>query len=589
MTKTIRRIEAQIPITTRKKRVAAYARVSLDTERLENSLSAQISYYSAFIQRNPSWEYAGVFADNGISGTSADRTEFQRLMAECEAGHIDIILTKSISRFARNTLDTLTAVRRLQELGIEVQFEKEHIHTLSDKGELLLTLLASFAQEESRSISENVKWGVRKRMKKGIPNGRFRILGYRWQGDKLVIVPEEAAVVRRIYQDFLNGKSRLETERALNAEGIRTINGCRFQDSSLKVILTNVTYTGNLLLQKEYITDPINGKRRKNHGELPQYYVENTHEAIIDQATFDYVQQEMTRRKALGAQANKSLNLTCFSGKIKCPYCHVSYMHNPHRRKSNIDYWICGSRKKKKVGDGCPVKGAMSEVALKKCCAEVLGLEEFDEIVFAEKIEHLEVPEKGHLTFFMRDGSVFTRECRNTGHQDCWTKEHCAVASEYRLKHSSERAGSTCFTGKIKCGFCGMNYQRATQSNADKKTRYWRCPSKGEPDKKGLREDHLREFCAEVLHIDTFDEAAFTQAIDHITVSPDAVLEFQFNDGHAEIHNWSYERHGHKWTAAQRARFSETMKRHYTPERRQTMSEKMKQIRKERGAQWRKE
>lgn len=326
MTKTIRRIEAQIPITTRKKRVAAYARVSLDTERLENSLSAQISYYSAFIQRNPSWEYAGVFADNGISGTSTDRTEFQRLMAECEAGHIDIILTKSISRFARNTLDTLTAVRRLRELGIEVQFEKEHIHTLSDKGELLLTLLASFAQEESRSISENVKWGVRKRMKKGIPNGRFRILGYRWQGDKLVIVPEEAAVVRRIYQDFLNGKSRLETERALNAEGIRTINGCRFQDSSLKVILTNVTYTGNLLLQKEYITDPINGKRRKNHGELPQYYVENTHEAIIDQATFDYVQQEMTRRKALGAQANKSLNLTCFSGKIKCPYCHVSYM-----------------------------------------------------------------------------------------------------------------------------------------------------------------------------------------------------------------------------------------------------------------------
>ena len=231
----------------------------------------------------------------------------------------------------------------------------------------------------------------------------------------------------------------------------------------------------------------------------------------------------------------------------------------------------------------------MSEVALKKCCAEVLGLEEFDEIVFAEKIEHLEVPEKGHLTFFMRDGSVFTRECRNTGHQDCCTKEHRAVASEYRLKHSSERAGSTCFTGKIKCGFCGMNYQRATQSNADKKTRYWRCPSKGEPDKKGLREDHLRELCAEVLHIDTFDEAAFTQAIDHITVSPDAVLKFQFNDGHAEIHNWSYERHGHKWTAAQRARFSETMKSHYTPERRQTMSEKMKQIRKERGAQWRKE
>ena len=416
--KTIRKIEAHAPIGARKKRVAAYARVSMDSERLENSLSAQISYYSAFIQKNPGWEYAGVFADNGISGTSTDRAEFQRLMAECEAGHIDIILTKSISRFARNTLDTLTAVRRLRELGIEVQFEKEHINTLSDKGELLLTLLASFAQEESRSISENVKWSVRKRMEQGIPNGRFRIFGYRWQDDKLVIVPEEAAIVRRIYQDFLDDKSRLEMERALKAEDVRTVNGCYFQDSTLKMILTNITYTGNLLLQKEYITNPINGKRKKNHGELPQYYVEDTHEAIIDRATFDYVQQEMARREALGPKANKSMHLTCFSGKIKCPYCHASYTHNHQRNKSDSNYWLCSSRKKKKVGDGCPVKGVMSDAALKKCCAEVLGLEEFDEAAFVEKVEHLEVPEKGQLTFFMRDGSVFTREFKNLGHRD---------------------------------------------------------------------------------------------------------------------------------------------------------------------------
>ena len=586
MAKIIRKIEAQAPIVAKKKRVAAYARVSMDSERLENSLSAQISYYSAFIQENPSWEYAGVFADNGISGTSTDRAEFQRLMTECEAGHIDIILTKSISRFARNTLDTLTAVRRLRELGIEVQFEKKHIHTRSDKGELLLTLLASFAQEESRSISENVKWSVRKRMEQGIPNGHFRILGYRWQDDKLVIVPEEVAIVRRIYQDFLDGKSRLETERALNAEGIRSINGCRFQDSSLKMILTNITYTGNMLLQKEYISDPINGKRKKNHGELPQYYVEGTHEAIIDRATFDYVQQEMARRKALGALANKSLNLSCFSGKIKCPHCHVSYMHEPQRRKSNIDYWACGSKKKKKVGDGCPVKGAMSEVALKKCCAEVLGLDEFDETVFAEKVEHLEVPEKDQLTFFMRDGSVFTRECKNTGHQDCWTQEHRVAVSEYRRSHSSERAGSACFTGKIRCGFCGMNYQRATQTNSGKKLRYWRCASKEEPDKKGLREDHLCEFCADVLCMDKFDETAFTQAIDHITVLPNMTLEFHFNDGHTETRKWSYGRSGHKWSAEQKARYSQAVKGYYTPERRRAISEKMKQIRKERGTQW---
>lgn len=588
MAKTIRKIEAQAPVITRRKRVAAYARVSMETERLENSLSAQISHYSALIQRNPAWEYAGVFADNGISGTSTDRSDFQRLMAECEAGHIDIILTKSISRFARNTLDTLVAVRRLRELGIEVQFEKEHIHTLSDKGELLLTLLASFAQEESRSISDNVKWGVRKRMKQGIPNGRFRILGYRWQDDRLVIVPEEAAIVRRIYQDFLAGKSRLETERALDTEGIRTINGCRFQDSSIKVILTNVTYTGNLLLQKEYISDPINGKRKKNHGELPQYYVEGTHEAIIDQATFDFVQQEMARRKALGARANKSLNLSCFSGKIKCPHCNINYVHEPQRRKSNIEYWLCGSKKKKKVGDGCPVKGAMSEIALKKCCAEALGLDEFDEEVFAEKVEHLEVPEKDRLTFFMQDGSVFTRDCKNTGHQDCWSEEQRAAVSVYRRNHASKRSGSTCFTGKIKCSSCGMNYRGALQANGNTTTRYWRCPSKGEACKKGLRDDRLRELCADVLGITSFDEAAFEKEIDHITVLPDTVLEFHFMDGRVETRSWSYERHGHKWTAEQKARFSESMKGHYTPERRQAMSEKMKQLRKERGTEWRK-
>ena len=208
MAKTVKKIEARKPVVTKRMRVAAYARVSMESERLEHSLSSQISRYSELIQRNPSWEYAGVFADYGISGTSTERPEFQRLMAECEAGHIDLILTKSISRFARNTLDTLIAVRHLKELGIAIRFEKENIDTLTAKGELLLTLLASFAQEESRSISDNVKWGTRKRFEKGIPNGRFRVLGYRWEGDKLVVVPEEAAVVRRIFQNFLDGKSR---------------------------------------------------------------------------------------------------------------------------------------------------------------------------------------------------------------------------------------------------------------------------------------------------------------------------------------------------------------------------------------------
>ena len=230
--KMIQRIERAAPAIKKRLRVAAYARVSVASERMQHSLSAQVSYYSARIQKHPEWEYAGVYADYGISGTgTAKREAFQEMLAACEAGRIDLVLTKSIQRFARNTVDLLQTVRRLKELGIEVYFEKENIRTLSGEGELLLTILASFAQEESRSISENIKWRVKKRFEQGIPNGRFRIYGYRWEGDTLVIVPEEAAIVRRIFQNFLDGKSRLETEREFAAEGITTRSGCRWVDA----------------------------------------------------------------------------------------------------------------------------------------------------------------------------------------------------------------------------------------------------------------------------------------------------------------------------------------------------------------------
>ena len=269
----ISRVEPVVLALKKRKRVAAYARVSVESEKMNHSLSAQVSYYSSLIQKNPEWEYAGVYADDFVSGTgTAKRDEFNRMLADCEAGKIDIVLVKSISRFARNTVDLLETVRHLKDIGVEVRFEREHISSFSGDGELMLTILASFAQEESRSISDNVKWGIRKRMAEGIPNGHFRILGYRWEGDELVIVPEEAAIVRRIFQNFLDGKSRLETERELEAEGIRSINGCVMRDSNIKQILTNITYTGNMLLQKEFIADPISKQKRKNRGELPQYY-----------------------------------------------------------------------------------------------------------------------------------------------------------------------------------------------------------------------------------------------------------------------------------------------------------------------------
>lgn len=298
MMREVIKIEPDKHLLGRKKRVAAYARVSLDSERLMHSLSSQISYYSGYIQKNPEWIFAGVYADEGISGTQTEkRNEFKRLMKDCEDGKIDIILVKSISRLARNTVDLLSTVRHLKELGIEVRFEKENINSMSGDGELMLSILASFAQEESRSISENVKWGTRKRFEQGIPNGKVRVYGYTWTDGVLIIVPDEAECVRQIFQSFLDGKSVRQIAAQLNGHGITTRAGCKWSDFGIRTILTNITYTGNMLLQKTFVADCINKKRKTNNGELPRYFVENTHEPIIDKETFDCVQEEMERRR----------------------------------------------------------------------------------------------------------------------------------------------------------------------------------------------------------------------------------------------------------------------------------------------------
>ena len=440
--KTIKKISAVKIVLPTRKRVAAYARVSAESDRLNHSLSAQISYYSERIQQNPEWEFAGVYADRFISGTSVERRiEFRLMLSDCEEGKIDIILTKSISSFARNTVDPLNTVRRLKELGVDVQFEKECIHSLSGDGELMLTLLASFAQEESRSISENIKWSIQKLYKQGIPHGRFRVYGYKWQDDLLVPIPEEAVVVKRIFQNFLNGKSRLETERELNAEGITTRGRFPWEDSNIKRILTNIIYTGNLLFQKEFVEDPIIGKRRKNKGELPQYYVEGTHEAIIDLKTFQYVQNEIARRKNLGVFANKSLNLTCFTGRIKCLKCGKSFLR--HARNNQVKYvssysdkyivWQCGSQQKH--GGLCSAR-IIPENILQKCCTEVLGLDTFDEEVFTLRVKCIDVPDKGILIFHFNDGTEKTVHWKSTAPRDFWTEDYKKSIRSYNMNFS---------------------------------------------------------------------------------------------------------------------------------------------------------
>ena len=591
----ISKIEPTMPTVAAKKKVAGYARISMESERMHHSLSAQISYYNALIQKKPEWEFAGVYADDGISGTgTAKRTEFLRMLADCEAGKIDIILTKSIQRFARNTVDLLETVRHLKNIGVEVRFEKENINSMSGDGELMLSILASFAQEESRSISENVKWGTRKRFEQGIPNGHFQIYGYRWEGDQLVAVPEEATVVKRIFQNFVDGKSRLETERELEEEGIRTRQGCVMRDSNLKQILTNVTYTGNMLLQKEFIEDPINKKRRKNHGELPQYWVENTHEAIIDMEIFQYVQDEMERRRQLGALANKSLNTTCFTGKIKCPYCNQSYMHNLRTKNGHRqEYWSCGSKKKKKIGNGCPVSGTINHKNLKKACAEVLGITEFDETVFLEEVDHIDVPKVYTLVFYMKDGTVIEKACPNTGHQDCWTAEYRARISAKRRKKPNCRT-KFALTGMLKCTECGCNFRRCTQPSAtseDGKFYYWRCAEHGQGCKTiGMREDYLKQQLAKALDEKEWNDAVIQEKVDHINVSAGNLLQIIMKDGsNIDMTFFAPKKKCRPKTEEEKAHMRRLMKERWTPELKQQMSNYMKNLRKERGDKWRKE
>lgn len=588
--KTVEKVERKLPVLPMKKRVAAYARVSMDSERLQHSLSAQVSYYSELIQKNPEWEYAGVFADYGISGTSTQgRTEYQRMLEECEAGQIDIILCKSISRFARNTVDLLNTVRHLKELGIEVRFEKEHINSMSGDGEFMLSILASFAQEESRSISENVKWGTVKRFQQGIPNGQFIIYGYRWENDELVIVPEEAEVIRRIYKEFMEGLSRIEIGKRLNEEGITTRKGCAWVDSNIKVILTNITYTGNLLFQKEYRSDPIEKKRKKNHGELPQYYVENTHEAIIPMDEWQNVQEECKRRKELGVFRNKNQNFYLFSGKIKCPYCKCSYVHSTNRRKNGTyEFWGCQTNKVK--GGRCPVKGTLLNSTLEKKCAEVLEIDSFDSQnsenaeLFNAKVDHIEIQDPHKLTFFMRDSSTVTKTWESTGKRDCWTEDRRKQWSElHKNKDTNPNKAHFCeFTGFIKCGCCGANYrtQERTMANGSR-MRSWHCTGdRSKCHNPGIKDETMKRLVTEVLGIETFDEKTMDEKIEKAVVLNNTVT-FHFRDGHAEIKDYKERKTGTPWTPEWREKATASIRASWTDERRAKASETMKRMRAE--------
>ena len=336
-----------------KLRVAAYCRVSTDTDEQLVSLDAQIKHYESYINANPNWEFAGLYYDEGITGTKKEkRPELLRMVSDCENKKIDFIVTKSISRFARNTTDCLELVRKLIDLGIFIYFEKENINTMDSKGEVMLTIMASLAQQESQSLSQNVKLGLQYRYQQGeIQINCARFLGYtKDENKKLVIVPEEAEVVKRIYREYLEGASMLKIARGLEAEGI--LNGAgneRWHTSNINHILRNEKYIGDALLQKTYTVDFLTKKRVKNSGLVPQYYVENNHEAIIPREIFMQVQEELIRRRIVHTSPNgKKRTFSsnhCFSQMIICGNCGevFSRVHWNNRGKKSI-VWRCASR-----------------------------------------------------------------------------------------------------------------------------------------------------------------------------------------------------------------------------------------------------
>lgn len=317
----------KVPKTeNRKRRVAAYARVSTDSEEQLTSYNAQKEYYSKYIQDNKDWSFAGLYADEGISGTNTKKRDgFNMMVRDALAGKIDLIITKSVSRFARNTVDSLTTIRKLKEHGVECYFEKENIYTFDAKGELLITFMSSFAQEESRSISENVKWGKRAAMS----NGKFSLayscfLGYKKGKDgKLEIVEKEAEIIRAIYRWFLQGDSPELICKKLENHHIKTPRGKdKWRISTVQSILSNEKYKGDALLQKSYVSDFLTKKVKRNNGEIKQYYVENSHPAIISADEWDCVQLELAKRGKMGASYSST---DIFLSRVKCGQCGGIY------------------------------------------------------------------------------------------------------------------------------------------------------------------------------------------------------------------------------------------------------------------------
>lgn len=427
MDRRIRSVNFRAIPQPRLTRVTAYARVSSGKDAMLQSLSAQISYYSNYIQKHPGWQFSGVYADEAVTGTKDNRPQFRAMLDKCRKGEVDLIITKSISRFARNTVTLLQTIRELKQLGIDVLFEEQNIHTLSSDGELMITILASYAQEESRSVSENQKWRVRRNFENGSPwNGT--ILGYRIQNGQYVIVEEEAEVIRRIYSEFLDGFGTETIARHLNDDGVPTRVGDNWTHTPIQKILRNYNYTGNLILQKTYRDNYITKKCLMNNGERTKYIVKGAHEPIISLEIFEKVQEELAYR-AEKCKVENAPKIYPFSSKLVCAGCGKHYRR---RNTTNGFAWICSTFKTYGKA-ACPTSKQIPEECLERAAAEAMGAENFDPHAFKEKVDHINVNRDNLLEFIMIDGSRKTVFWKDRSRADSWTPEMREQARKRRL------------------------------------------------------------------------------------------------------------------------------------------------------------
>lgn len=421
MAQTINRIKP-IPMMRRFKRVAAYARVSNGKDAMLHSLSAQVSYYANYIQNHKGWKYVGVYYDEAISGTKDERINFQRMLEDSRAGKIDLIITKSISRFSRNTATLLNTVREFKEYGVDVYFEEQKLSSLSADGELMLSILASYAQEEARSVSENMLWRVRSNFKKGQVFSKT-ILGYRIENSTLVVFEEEAEIIKRIFSLYLEGYGSGKIAKILNSEGVKSRLGNHYAQSTIFHILRNQDYTGDLHLQKTYRKDFLVKKPTKNNGEKNSYLVENSHEAIIDRATFEAVQLEIKKRADHQPHSRKNEE-HLFSKLIVCAGCGKTLI----RGKVSKGYAYKCPTYRLKGKEMCAARN-VPESEIIALTSEVLGHDSLARFSITKHIEKVISYPDQKLEFFLSDGRSIIKEWKVPTRKNSWTPEMKLQAS----------------------------------------------------------------------------------------------------------------------------------------------------------------